>query len=145
MMRLATLLLAVSSATAFLAPSHQPQTRVGVASSVAPMATTSIAAIKESSTLTEMDLPKYTPASKEMPKVLGGIKIGLRELVVITGASSGLGLATAVSLAKKGKYFLVLAVRDPEKMKRREFTIDAFSCSIWNLGMSSHLTLAFSC
>jgi hypothetical protein len=60
----------------------------------------------------------YGPASKETPKVLGGVKIGLRKLVVVTGASSGLGLACAESLAKNGKYFVVMACRDVEKGKR---------------------------
>jgi protochlorophyllide reductase len=55
----------------------------------------------------------------EAPKVLGGLlKIGKRELVVITGASSGLGLSTAANLAKTGKYYVVMAVRDPEKAKQ---------------------------
>ena len=69
-----------------------------------------------------MELPEklYIPKEKEVPKVLGGIKIGLRKLVVITGASSGLGLNTAVTLAKSGRYFVVMAVRDVEKGKRGE-------------------------
>lgn len=71
------------------------------------------------SILQETDLPEkiYDKQSKELPKVLGGLKIGLRKLVVVTGASSGLGLATAVALAKTGKYFIVMAVRDVEKAK----------------------------
>jgi protochlorophyllide reductase len=60
----------------------------------------------------------YSPASKETPKVLGGVKIGLRRLVVITGASSGLGLACAETLAKNGNYFVIMACRDVEKGKR---------------------------
>lgn len=58
------------------------------------------------------------PKDKEVPKVLGGVKIGLRKLTVITGASSGLGLYTALTLAKTGKYFVVMACRDVEKAKR---------------------------
>jgi NADPH:quinone reductase-like Zn-dependent oxidoreductase len=113
MMRLVTFLLAASTASAFLAPARQPQTAVQSASLVV---------LQESATLTTMDLPQklYTSKTKEAPKVFGGIKIGLRELVVITGASSGLGLATAVALAKQGKYYLVLAVRDVDKMKKGE-------------------------
>ena len=67
-----------------------------------------------------MEIPEklYDKKEKEMPKVLGGLKIGLRELVVITGASSGLGLSTAVELAKSGKYFVIMACRDVEKGKR---------------------------
>merc|ERR1712086_1079482 len=55
---------------------------------------------------------------KEMPKVLGGLKIGTRKLVVVTGASSGLGKACAISLANTGKYFVVMACRDTEKAER---------------------------
>lgn len=60
----------------------------------------------------------YTPDKKEMPKILGGIKIGLRQLVVITGASSGLGLNCANTLSRTGKYFVVMACRDVEKAKQ---------------------------
>jgi NAD(P)-dependent dehydrogenase (short-subunit alcohol dehydrogenase family) len=60
----------------------------------------------------------YSPQSKEIPKVLGGVKIGLRKLVVVTGASSGLGLSAAVSLAKKGNYYVIMACRDVEKGKK---------------------------
>jgi protochlorophyllide reductase len=70
--------------------------------------------------LTQTELPQklYFEKEKEMPKVLGGLKIGLRQLVVITGASSGLGLNCAVTLAKTGKYFVVMACRDVEKAKK---------------------------
>lgn len=66
------------------------------------------------------ELPEklYFPEEKEFPKVLGGIKIGLRKLVVITGASSGLGLNCAATLAKTGRYFVVMACRDVEKGKQ---------------------------
>jgi protochlorophyllide reductase len=60
----------------------------------------------------------YRPDSKETPKILGGVKIGLRKLVVVTGASSGLGLSTTISLAKTGKYHIVMACRNIEKAKR---------------------------
>lgn len=70
--------------------------------------------------LQQVELPEklYIPKEKEIPKVLGGLKIGLRKLVVITGASSGLGLNTAITLAKSGRYFVVMACRDVEKGKR---------------------------
>jgi len=69
--------------------------------------------------LEQTELPKklYFENQKETPKVLGGIKIGLRKLVVVTGASSGLGRKAASVLAKTGKYFIVMAVRDVEKAK----------------------------
>jgi protochlorophyllide reductase len=60
----------------------------------------------------------YTPESKESPKIFGGVKMGLKKLVVVTGASSGLGLNTAVALAKDGGYHVVMACRDTEKAKR---------------------------
>lgn len=70
--------------------------------------------------LTQTELPAnlYLPKDKEAAKVLGGVKIGNRRLNVITGASSGLGLNTAVALAKSGRHFVVMAVRDVEKGKR---------------------------
>jgi protochlorophyllide reductase len=72
--------------------------------------------------LTQTELPEklYFKEAKEMPKVLGGLKIGLRKLVVITGASSGLGLNCAATLSKTGDYFVVMACRDVEKGKKGE-------------------------
>jgi protochlorophyllide reductase len=67
---------------------------------------------------TELRKELYLKKEKETPKILGGLKIGLRKLVVITGASSGLGLNTAVTLAKTGRYFVVMACRDVEKAKK---------------------------
>jgi len=70
--------------------------------------------------LTETELPSkiyFGKVDKETPKVLGGIQIGLRKLVVITGASSGLGRKCASTLAKTGKYFVVMACRDVDKGK----------------------------
>lgn len=125
MIRVLTLWLCATTASAFVAPMRQPLTANGV--SVAHSSSTSMSAIfQESDTLTKMDLPErlYTPQQKEIPKILGGLKVGLREIVVITGASSGLGLATAVSLAKTGKYFIVMAVRDVEKAKTGESVHD---------------------
>lgn len=70
--------------------------------------------------LTTTELPEklYFPKDKEFPRVLGGIKIGLRKICVVTGASSGLGLNAAATLAKTGRHFVVMAVRDVEKGKR---------------------------
>lgn len=74
----------------------------------------------EMAAMTTAELPEklYFPKEKEFPKVLGGIKIGLRKLTVITGASSGLGLSTANTLVNTGRHFVVMAVRDVEKGKR---------------------------
>lgn len=70
--------------------------------------------------LTTTQLPEklYFPQEKEIPKVLGGLQIGLRKLCVVTGASSGLGLNAAATLAKTGRHFVVMACRDVEKGKR---------------------------
>ena len=70
--------------------------------------------------LQQAELPQklFFPEDKEAPKVLGGLQIGLRKLVVVTGASSGLGLNCAVTLAKTGRYYVVMACRDVEKGKR---------------------------
>ena len=68
--------------------------------------------------LTETDLPEKLYFKKEVPKVLGGLQIGLRKLVVVTGASSGLGLNAAATLAKTGRYFVIMACRDTEKAKK---------------------------
>ena len=54
--------------------------------------------------------------ARETPKLAGGITIGTRRVVVVTGASSGLGLATTVAFAKQKDYFVIAAVRDPAKM-----------------------------
>lgn len=66
------------------------------------------------------ELPEklYFPKDKEAPKILGGVKIGTRKLSVVTGASSGLGLNAAYTLATTGRHFVILAVRDVEKGKR---------------------------
>jgi len=90
--------------------------------------------IAPSMTLESVDFGKKTAKKyfkKEAPKVLGGIKIGVRKLVVITGASSGLGKACANTLIKTGKYFVVMAVRDTEKgkevAKELDFPSDAYT------------------
>lgn len=76
---------------------------------------------ERSAMLTQTELPEklyFGSEDKEFPKVLGGIKIGTRELVVITGASSGLGLYCAKTLISTGKYFVVMACRDIKKAKK---------------------------
>merc|ERR1719183_1959342 len=49
---------------------------------------------------------------------MGGLKVGSRKIVVVTGASSGLGLWCTKSLVDKGNYFVICGVRDVEKMRR---------------------------
>jgi len=74
--------------------------------------------LKLNAMLTQTELPEKLYFKKETPKVLGGIKIGTRKLVVVTGASSGLGLKCAATLAKTGRYFVVMACRNVEKAKQ---------------------------
>ena len=117
MMRLITLAITVAAVYGFVPVS---QSAVKTSSSVAvadgqPRAFTALNAVLER---TELPEKLYIPKEKETPKVLGGLKIGLRELVVVTGASSGLGLQAAKVLARSGKYFVVMACRDVEKAKR---------------------------
>jgi len=75
--------------------------------------------------LTQTELPEklYFGKEKETPKILGGVKIGLRKLVVVTGASSGLGLKCASTLAKTGKYYVIMACRDTKKAKKGRFLL----------------------
>jgi protochlorophyllide reductase len=81
---------------------------------------------KVGSSLAEAELPQKIYSKKEMPKVLGGLQIGLRKIVVVTGASSGLGLNCAATLAKTGRYFVIMACRDTEKAKRGEVQSEMF-------------------
>lgn len=70
------------------------------------------------STLSVSNLPSTSLYNKKQAsQVLGGLKIGTRKLVVVTGASSGLGRETVRALSTTGKYFIVMAVRDVEKGK----------------------------
>jgi protochlorophyllide reductase len=108
------------------APLSQTSTRITPNSLMAREANTLSTTSQLNAMLQQAELPQklYIPKEKEVPKVLGGLKIGLRKLVVITGASSGLGLNTAITLAKTGRYFVVMACRDVEKGKRGMFDFD---------------------
>jgi protochlorophyllide reductase len=116
MMRLLTLFLAASAAGAF-APSQRAMRTTTTTATVsrAPFSQSPVSAT-QLAVAAQHSAKLYEKA--ESPKVLGGIKIGNRELIVITGASSGLGLSTAANLAKTGKYYVVMAVRDTEKAKQ---------------------------
>jgi len=91
--------------------------------------------------LAQTDLPDklYFENEKEVPQVLGGLKIGLRKLVVVTGASSGLGLNCAATLSKTGKYFVVMACRDKEKGKKmaKKFDMPDDSYTVMKLELAS--------
>lgn len=131
MLRLSVSLLAATAVSAFSPSTLRPASTVRVtpSTSTAPTISSSTPSLFQPAwtsrselcaMLQQTELPEklYFPQEKEVPKVLGGLKIGLRELVVITGASSGLGLNCAVTLAKTGKYFVVMACRDVEKGKK---------------------------
>ena len=136
---LLTICLALS-VSAFT-PSTEKALRRGARSIMTPLSprvSTPLAiSTEETSVLQETELPRklYFPKEKEVPKVLGGLKIGLRELVVVTGASSGLGLNCAATLAKTGKYFVVMACRDVEKGKAGKFDLGILR---WRLSTVSH-------
>ena len=98
-----------SLAIAFLAAGSAPQTPHHRAPPVLAVLADTPSAARPASNEGRL----YT--SREAPKFAGGIKIGTRRLVVITGASSGLGLSATKSLADEG-YFVVAAVRDTKKM-----------------------------
>ena len=89
--------------------------------------------------LTQAELPQKLYTEKEAPQVLGGLKIGNRKLTVITGASSGLGLNCAATLAKSGRHFVVMAVRDVEKGKRvaQEFGMPENSYTVMKLELGN--------
>mmetsp|Transcript_17480 Transcript_17480/g.24297 ORF Transcript_17480/g.24297 Transcript_17480/m.24297 type:complete len:424 (-) Transcript_17480:780-2051(-) len=89
--------------------------------------------------LTQTELPEKLYFKKESPKVLGGIKVGLRKLVVVTGASSGLGLNCAATLAKTGDYYVIMACRDTDKGKRvaQEMEMPEGSYTVMKLELAS--------
>ena len=122
-MRILSLLLSASLASAFV-PSHKVATPISKAVQVdrsAFLSRSEAASLTQCEAMlqgTELPEKLYIKKEKEFPKVLGGVKIGLRKLVVITGASSGLGLNCAKTLAKSGRYFVVMACRDVEKAKK---------------------------
>jgi protochlorophyllide reductase len=77
--------------------------------------------------------------SSELPKVAGGLKIGTRKLAVITGTSSGLGLACLKALLAEKKHFVVCAVRDVQKMNRvaKEEGLDTGSIAVMKLELGN--------
>jgi protochlorophyllide reductase len=76
-----------------------------------------IALISSSGAFQFMSKLKITPpADVEMEKKVKA-KFGNKKLVVLTGASSGLGRKTAQALLRTGDYHVVGAVRDLDKME----------------------------
>lgn len=78
-------------------------------------------------------------STKQFPKVNGGIAIGSRKLVVVTGASSGLGLYGAKELADSGKYYVIMACRDVKRAERiaQEMNFPANSYTVLKLELGS--------
>jgi len=117
----AALLCGLSAVSAFM-PAMEIGYKVNTAA-ITPSGSQSVVA--ESSVLSNTQLNAmatseklYPPEAKEFPKVFGGVRAALKELVVITGASSGLGLSTTIALANSGDYHVIMACRDTEKAKR---------------------------
>ncbi|EGB02436.1 hypothetical protein AURANDRAFT_68883, partial [Aureococcus anophagefferens] len=114
-------LLLAATANALLAPA-----RVATAPRTAPLFSTKSLYDKTVERKAGQEKLKVAPelesppvdSTPEAPKVNGGIVIGTRKLVVVTGASSGLGLYGALSLAKKGGYYVILACRNTERANR---------------------------
>ena len=106
------MLLAAQIAVAFLAGS-----RVGQPSAFVPPPAVARAPVVSAAVADAVAPEQKLYGKKETPKVAGGISIGTRRLVVITGASSGLGLSATKALSDEG-YYVVAAVRDPAKMDR---------------------------
>ena len=106
------LLMLQSMAVAFLAGSRVGQPTASVALVSRSPSVSSVLAEPE---VEARGAKLYT--KKEAPKIAGGVKVGTSRVVVVTGASSGLGLSSTKALCDEG-YFVVAAVRDPAKMDR---------------------------
>ena len=61
--------------------------------------------------------PPQRRRARAAPKINGAIAAGTRKLVVITGASSGLGKEAARALTATDDHYVIMAVRDVEKGK----------------------------
>lgn len=124
MFRLFCLVLITASSNGFTPTLESTTTKTCINSPVSSGVVPTSSSTQMNAMLTQTELPQklYFEKEKELPKVLGGLKIGLRKLVVITGASSGLGLNAAATLAKTGRYFVVMAVRDIEKAKKGAYS-----------------------
>jgi len=71
------------------------------------------------------------PSVSSVRRLVDGPAFGGKKLVVLTGTSSGLGKMTARALLRTGKYHVIGAVRDIEKMEAvaelEEFDTDSFT------------------
>ena len=103
-----------SLATALVAPAR-PLTVTPAR--LAPLQAGAVADAEKLKVAPKLESPPVD-SSGTLPKVNGGIVIGTRKLAVVTGASSGLGLYGAVSLAKRGDDYVILACRNVERAER---------------------------
>jgi hypothetical protein len=55
---------------------------------------------------------KLYQGNTEMPKIAGVLRAGIRKLCVVTGASSGLGLACVRAMCAEKDNFVICAVRE---------------------------------
>ena len=120
-------LFLAAAATALLAPARVSTPRAAT-QRVAPLSSTTQESLYDKTVRQKAGKEKLKVApdldspdvdsTPEGPKVNGGIVVGTRKLVVVTGASSGLGLYGALSLAKKGGYYVVLACRNTERAEK---------------------------
>lgn len=67
--------------------------------------------------LGKIKLPKLKSAEEKEQLLLGTQKYGDKAICVITGTSSGLGKQTTKALLETGRYHVIGAVRDLDKMK----------------------------
>jgi protochlorophyllide reductase len=61
---------------------------------------------------------KLYDGKEAVPPIMGSLKVGNRRMVVVTGASSGLGLWCTKALIDKGNHFVICGVRDVAKMDK---------------------------
>mmetsp|Transcript_11046 Transcript_11046/g.31723 ORF Transcript_11046/g.31723 Transcript_11046/m.31723 type:complete len:421 (+) Transcript_11046:270-1532(+) len=136
-MRLLLITTMIAMITAFVPNAPIMPTSTQVATQTTQLQQTAKQTLLETSQL--QDKYYFPNKSKEIPKVLGGVKIGLRKLVVVTGASSGLGLNCAATLAKTGKYFVVMACRNVEKGKKvaKQLNMPENSYTVMKLELAS--------
>lgn len=79
---------------------------------VALSSTPAVVVVEGFQWMSKFKMPTYNPNAELIEE-----KFGDRKLVVVTGASSGLGRKTALALLTSGEYHVIGAVRDLDKME----------------------------
>lgn len=136
---LATSVSAFSSPATFISSQARVSKTIAAATTVEDE-TVDLAGTGRPSVLPQAELPEklFIKKDRQVPKVLGGLQIGVRKLVVVTGASSGLGLNCAAALAKDGNFFVVMACRNVEKgekaAKKMKFPSGSYTVMKLELG-----------